>query len=115
MPSDRRDQDDAQQDIAVAGTFPASDPPSNTGERGTRAVPPGEMLGGKHAPVPGGVMLKRRFPSAEAAKLALEGLVRDGPVDRDAAELHPEGEAVELRLVAPPGDAERLRVLLARA
>ncbi len=106
---------DHQQDIAVAGTFPASDPPAGTLENGARAVPPQEMMGGGRAATGDAVTLRRRFPDAEAAKLALEGLVRDAPLDRRCAEMNPEGGEVELRIAAPPADAERLRTLLARA
>lgn len=115
MPSDRKAPGDTRQDATVADTFPASDPPAGTGESGARAVPPQEMMGQGQAPVPGAVTLRRSFPDTESAKLALEGLVRDGPLDRDSAELHHEGPQVELRVSAPPGDAERLRGLLARA
>ena len=114
MPPDRKAEGKAQ-DAAVAATFPASDPPANPGERGTRAVPPQEMMGHGHAPVPGAVTLRRSFPDTESAKLALEGLVRDGPLDRDSARLQHEGTAMELCVSVPPEDAERLRSLLARA
>jgi hypothetical protein len=113
MPPDRKR--DATQDATVAATFPASDPPSGTGEQGTRAVPPQEMMRHDHPPLRDAVVLRRRFPDTESAKLALEGLVRDGPLDRDCAELQHEGAEVELRASVPPQDAARLRVLLARA
>jgi hypothetical protein len=115
MPSDRDRRTDEEQDIAVAGTFPASDPPAGTADNGARAVPPEQMLGGRAAPPADAVTLRRRFPSNEAAKLALEGLVRDAPLDRDCAELERQGEEVELRIFAPPSDAARIRALLARA
>jgi len=113
MPTDpKRDQ---IQDAAVAGTFPASDPPTGTPERGTRAVPPEQMMGSE-TPMPAdAVTLRRRFPSAESAKLALEALVREGPVDRNAAEIVPQGEETELRIAAPANDVQRLRDLLAKA
>ena len=107
---------DARQDVADADSFPASDPPASMGgEAGTRAVPPQEMMGHAHAPVQGAVTLRRSFPDTESAKLALEGLVLDGPLDRDSAKLHHEGTAMELCVSVPPEDAERLRGLLARA
>jgi hypothetical protein len=115
MASDTDRGRDEQQDMAVAGTFPASDPPAGTGESGSRAVPPQEMMGGAHRVAGDAVTLRRRFPDAEAAKLALEGLVRDAPLDRRAAEMSPEGGEVELRIAAPPADEARLRDLLARA
>lgn len=114
--SDRKPTGETQQDEAVANTFPASDPPASMGgEGGTRAVPPAEMMERRHPAPADAVTLRRRFPSTEAAKLALESLVRDGPVDRGAAELVRIGKEIELRLSADPEDAHRLRGLLAHA
>jgi hypothetical protein len=105
-----------QQDKAVADTFPASDPPATMGgEGGTRAVPPQWMMDRPRPPAPDAVMLRRRFPTPEAAKLALEGLVRDGPVDRSQSELVRIGREIELRLSTDPEDCPRIRGLLARA
>jgi hypothetical protein len=112
MPSDRKNDRDADQQIAVTDSFPASDPPSDTGESGPRAVPPGELIGRAHPPRQGAVLLQRRFADQESAKLALEALVRDGPLDPEAADLRHEGAEVELRIMAPPADADRLRRLL---
>ena len=105
-----------QQDKAVADTFPASDPPATMGgEGGTRAVPPQNMMDRPRAPAADAVTLRRRFPSAEAAKLALESLVRDGPVDRSQTQLVRIGRDIELRLSTDPEDCPRIRGLLARA
>ncbi|WP_237217730.1 hypothetical protein [Falsiroseomonas oryziterrae] len=106
---------DRNQDAAVAGTFPASDPLAGTPESGTRAVPPQDMMGHDTPMPPDAVTLRRRFPSAESAKLALEALVREGPVDRNAAEIVAQGEETELRIAAPANDLQRLRDLLAKA
>jgi hypothetical protein len=111
MSTDRRAE--ASQDEAVEETFPASDPPASMARGAARAVPPQEMMD-QAGPVAGAVTLRRRFADSEAAKLALEGLVRDGPVDRDGAEIASEADGTELRLVVPPEDAERIRALLAR-
>jgi hypothetical protein len=70
------------------------------------------MLGRAHPPRRNAVLLQRRFGDHESAKLALEALVRDGPLDPEAADLRHEGTEVELRILASPGDAERLRGLL---
>lgn len=115
MPTDRKARRDADQEISVTDSFPASDPPSGTGESGARAVPAEELIGHAHPPRPGAVTLHRRFPDMESAKLALEALVRGGPMDPDAAELRHAGEGVELRIAAPAGDAERLRGMLEAA
>lgn len=113
--SDQRHRDRIQ-DVAVAGTFPASDPPAGTAESGARAVPPEQMMqGASSAPAGDAVTLQRRFADGEAAKLALEGLVRDGPIDRRSAEIHPQAGGAELRIQAPAADADRLRRLLAEA
>jgi hypothetical protein len=116
MPSDTRKRRDSDQDAAVAESFPASDPPATTaGETHARAVPPQEMMGARHKPPFDAVTLRRRFPTTEAAKLALEGLVRDGPVDRDCAELVPQGREVELLVHVSEEDCHRIRGLLAHA
>jgi hypothetical protein len=107
---------DAKQDIAEADSFPASDPPASMGgEAGTRAVPPQRMMDRRRPVAADAVTLRRRFPSPEAAKLALESLVRDGPLDRGAADLVAIGREIELSIAADPDDVHRLRGLLARA
>ena len=113
--SDKRHRDEIQ-DVAVAGTFPASDPPASMAEGGARAVPPERMMeGATPRPAADSVELHRSFPDAEAAKLALEGLVRDGPLDRRCTTIRQEGGRAELRIQAPREDAERLRRLLDHA
>lgn len=101
-------------EAAVRGTFPASDPVSTTASQGARAVPPERMMpaGGDAAPrrPDDAVTLRREFPDAEAAKLALETLVREGPVDRRCAEL----DGAALALHVPGADAARLDALLQR-
>ena len=114
MPSNNKDTKNARQDVAVADSFPASDPPSGTGESGSRAVPPEQLIGHSHPPRRGAVTLSRRFDTVEAAKLALESLVRMGPIDPDTAEIEHQGKGAELRIAAPPADADRLRGLLAK-
>lgn len=110
--SDRPDKQDAE----VAGTFPASDPPAFMGtEDSARAVPPESIMERPHHVPYDAVTLRRRFPSQEAAKLALEAMVRDGPVDRGCAELAAIGREIELRLKVPEDDCHRLRALLAHA
>lgn len=106
---------DAKQDEAVRETFPASDPPASMTSGGARAVPAEELIDRPHPAVPGAVILERRFPDGEAAKLALESLVRNGPVDRSAAAIRHAGEGAALRLSVPPDDADRIRKLLAEA
>jgi hypothetical protein len=96
----------ADQERGVIDTFPASDPLSNTGTQGVRAVPAGEDHPSKQ--VPDAVSLSRRFEDHEAAKLALESLVRSVPLDRSATDL----SGSELRLSVPRSDAARIEKLL---
>ena len=106
--------DDAVE-AGVEQTFPASDPVSSTTSQGSRAVPPGEMMhptGSKPATPQDSVTISQSFPDQESAKLALETLVREGPVDRRSAEILGEGSAVQLQVVVPKADAERLRAKL---
>jgi hypothetical protein len=114
--AERKAEAERQQDKAVADTFPASDPPATMGgEGGTRAVPPQWMMDRPRPAAADAVTLRRRFPTPEAAKLALEGLVRDGPVDRSQTALVRIGREIELRLSTDPEDCPRIRGLLARA
>jgi len=114
--SKQEHQQEREQDMAVEETFPASDPPAKMGtEAGPRAVPADELMAAKHPAPFDAVTLRRRFSTTEAAKLALEGLVRDGPVDRHNAELKQIGKEIELSLKVPPEDCHRLRGLLAHA
>jgi hypothetical protein len=105
---------DRKQDEAVKETFPASDPPASTGTEGSRAVPVEQMMGSSSSPSGDTVTLRRPFPDLEAAKLALEGLVRDGPVDRACTDISGQGE-VTLELRVPANDAGRIEALLRRA
>lgn len=105
---------DRNVEAAVEGTFPASDPISTTASQGARAVPPAQMLKGADD-VPHGAdcaTLSARFADAESAKLALETLVREGPIDRRTAEMHPDGTGVMLQFRVPQADAERVNGLL---
>ena len=79
---------DKNVEAAVEGTFPASDPMATIASQGARAVPPEEMMHASDSKPQQGdtATLTARFESQEAAKLAVEALVRDGPVDRRCAE-----------------------------
>lgn len=103
---------DASGEAAGRASFPASDPGSTSGELGARAVPVEEMMGACARPEPQGVVVSRRFATLEAAKLALEGLVRDAPIDRCVAEVTPAGAAAWLHLRVPAAEAPRLQELL---
>lgn len=102
-------------EASVEGTFPASDPMSTTASSGARAVPPEEMMHASGSKPHGDTAsLTARFDSAEAAKLAVEALVRDGPVDRRSAEVEPAGDAATVRIAVPEADRQRLGEMLRR-
>lgn len=109
-------KDPNEQDAAVRDTFPASDPVSGVASTGARAVPPERLLREDDAPHPAGdtVILTQHFRDAEAAKLALETLVREGPIDRHCAEIRHEGEAATVAVQAPRSEAGRIEALLHR-
>lgn len=109
---------DRSEEIAVHDTFPASDPVAPTAAVGSRAVPPEKLMeesGSAPARPDDAVSLTVRFRDREAAKLAMETLVREGPIDRRCAEIESGGgggDAVLLKVQAPGKDAERLNALL---
>lgn len=106
---------DRNVEAGVEGTFPASDPVAATTAQGSRAVPPEQMMhGGAGTMPPDPVALEARFRDQESAKLALEALVREGPVDRRLAEIRPGDDAVTLRVIVARPEAERLRRMAER-
>ena len=117
MPSPTEDRPDKTRDpnveAAVEDTFPASDPVGNTAEHGTRAVPAEDMMPNDVSAQSAGLAsFTVPFPSQEGAKLALETLVREGPVDRRCAEITQEGGQAALRISAPEADIARLKSML---
>jgi hypothetical protein len=106
---------DAKVEAAVKQSFPASDPAATTGTQGARAVPAEQMMHpteGRPVPPDDSVTLDLRFPDSEAAKLALEAAVREGPLDRRCARIDLDDDRVTMRLDVPRADAERLDALL---
>lgn len=103
-------------EAAVEGTFPASDPMGTVASQGARAVPMDELMrdGGDSKPQSGTATLNARFDGMESAKLAVEALVRDGPVDRRCAEVERAGDAAMVRLTVPQADKQRLEEMLRR-
>ena len=102
-------------EAAVEGTFPASDPMSTIASQGARAVPAEELMHGRDSKPQGSTAtLTARFDSHEAAKLAVEAIVRDGPVDRRCADVEREGDAATVRLSVPQADRQRLEEMLNR-
>ena len=101
---------------ASLDSFPASDPPALTTARGNRAVPPERMMPSDDDPMPpGGATVAMRFADPEAAKLAVESLVREGPIDRRSADIRQAGDGVTVAVEVAPKDQGRIRELLAKA
>ena len=106
---------DRNVEAGVEGSFPASDPSASTASQGARAVPPQEMMDGTKGPArhKDQVEVTARFRDRQAAKLALESLVREGPLDRRHAEVvGTTDDEVTLRFQAPGKDARRLEELV---
>jgi hypothetical protein len=98
---------------AVPDTFPASDPVATTAAVGARAVDPAEMMDAEpQVNIPDGATVSARFADQVSAKLALERLVREIPLDRRGANLSSEGEAHMLEVTAPRADIERVAEML---
>lgn len=112
MPPPDNAKTDHHHDTAVRDSFPASDPVGNAASRGARAVAVAD-LHAPAAPTPA-TAIEQRFASTEAAKLALETLVREGPFDRRHAELLDIDGGAMLRIQTEAADADRLRGLLER-
>jgi len=99
----------------VVETYPASDPVGNQGTTGARAVPPEDLLARPGAgPPPGSAKLSRRFPDAETANLALEAMVREGPIDRQHAHIARDGGSATLEIEVMPVDVARIEGLLVK-
>jgi len=103
-------------EAAVRDSFPASDSPAPTATQGVRAVPPERLADQGPPPAGATATIERHFPDAESAKMALEALVREGPLDRRSAEIRqaPPGEGAVLTLRVAPADRSRLEGLLRR-
>ena len=107
---------DRNVEAAVEGTFPASDPMGTIASQGARAVPPEEMMHASGSKPHGGdtAAITARFDGMESAKLAVEALVRDGPVDRRCADVERAGDVATVRLSVPQADRQRLEEMLHR-
>ena len=98
---------------AVPDSFPASDPVATTAAVGSRAVDPAELMAPRGAvEVRGASTVIGRFPDREGAKLALERLVRDVPLDRRRAAIACGGGEATLEVAAPEADAGRVAEIL---
>jgi hypothetical protein len=106
---------DRSSHAAVPDTFPASDPMATTAAVGSRAVDPAVLMDAQgEVEVRDGATVFARFPDQERAKLALEGLVRDVPLDRRCATVSCDGDQATLKVTAPGADARRVAEMLRR-
>ena len=98
---------------AVPDSFPASDPVGTTAAVGSRAVDPAELmpLWGE-VEVRGATTVVAHFPDQEGAKLAVERLVRDIPLDRRGASIRCGDDGATLEVAAPGADTERVAEML---
>ena len=99
---------------AVPDSFPASDPLATTAAVGARAVDPSGLMPPTGPETGDTAEVTARFPNQEAAKLALEGPVRDVPLDRRRTSLRSDEGGATLEVAAPMPDAERVRGMLRR-
>jgi hypothetical protein len=98
---------------AVPDSFPASDPVATTAAVGSRAVDPAEMMRPR-VEIHGAATVAARFPHQEGAKLALERLVREIPLDRRGASIRCGDDGATLEVVAPGADTGRIAEMLRR-
>ncbi|MBR0664495.1 hypothetical protein GXW71_09040 [Roseomonas hellenica] len=103
-----------KRDDAIRDSFPASDPPANPASKGARAVPVEDMKPGPAPEPDGAATLSAPFASAEAAKLALEALAREGPLPREHMTIEAAPAGVVLKLRVQSGDRSRIRTMLER-
>lgn len=98
---------------AVPDSFPASDPVATTPAVGVRAIAADEMMDAPGMPeTPDAATVNARFKDHVTAKLAVEKLVRDVPLDRRSATLSDEGGGVNLAITASQSDMGRITEIL---
>jgi hypothetical protein len=98
---------------SVPDTFPASDPAATSPVVGARAEDMTAMLDASdelHVPNP--TTVTAHFPDHVTAKLALEKLVRDVPLDRRCAVLSDESSGTTLELTISKSAIDRVTEIL---
>lgn len=100
--------------MAVPDSFPASDPVATTPAVGIRAMELGEMLEETPPPEPvNATPLIARFADTVTAKLMVEKLVREVPLDRRCTTISEGADgAALLEITAPGADLGRIRKML---
>ena len=96
---------------AVPDCFPASDPVASTAAVGSRAMDPAELMQ-PQIEIRDAATVVARFPHQEGAKLALERLVREIPLDRRGASIRCGDDGATLEVAAPKADTERVAEML---
>jgi len=96
---------------AVPDSFPASDPVASTAAVGSRAMDPAELMQ-PQVEIRDAATVVARFPHQEGAKLALERLVREIPLDRRGASIRCGDDGATLEVAAPKADTERVAEML---
>ena len=100
---------------SVPDTFPASDPTATSPVVGARAEDMAAMLDTSdelHVPDP--TTVTAHFPDHVTAKLAIEKLVRDVPLDRRCAALSEDSSGTTLELIISRSDVDRVTEMLCR-
>ena len=98
---------------AVPDSFPASDPMATTAAVGSRAVDPAELMPSRgEVEVRGATTVVARFPDQEGAKLAVERLVRDIPLDRRCATIRCGEDGATMEVMAAEADVARVAEML---
>jgi hypothetical protein len=98
---------------AVPDTFPASDPAATSPVVGSRMEDMAAMLAASdELQVRDPTTVTAHFPDAVTAKLAVEKLVRDIPLDRRCAALSEERGGTTLELTISKSDMDRVTEIL---
>ena len=114
--SEDRPENTPESVVEEAGreTFPASDPSASTATQSARAVPVERLMGAGPGRAESGetVTVECRFKDHEAAKLAVETLVRNAPLNPQRAAIRAADDAVLVEVIASPDDAGRMQAML---
>ncbi len=98
--------------VAVPDSFPASDRAAITPAVGVRAMDVAGMMEASRQDVPHARQSAADFQDHVTAKLALEQLVREIPLDRSRAMLSGEGDRTVLEVTASKADLDRVAKIL---
>ena len=98
---------------SVPDTFPASDPAATSPVVGTRIEDMAAMMDASdEVHVPDSTTVTALFPDRVTAKLAIEKLVRDVPLDRRCAALSEESSGTTLELTISKSNMDRVTEIL---